>query len=72
MEMVKECPCAVRNPNYPYEGMVTKHNCILGKNKNNNCDQETTEKCKLFEYMQDDEDLKEFIRKKVMSIKIFK
>ena len=61
MKTVEDCPCARINPDYPYEGMMTRHNCILKKKMRGICDQETSKGCKLFEHMQKDKILKEFI-----------
>jgi len=61
MKTVDDCPCARKNEHYPYEGFMTKHKCILKKNMQGVCDEETTNGCLLFRHMQKDEELKNFI-----------
>ena len=62
MKTVEECPCAKINEDYPYEGFMTKHKCILKIKMSGACDQETIKGCRLFECMQDDSELRDFIR----------
>ena len=61
MENIDECPYAVHNPDYPYEGFMTKHKCLIKKVNPGICDQETEKGCRLFKYIQEDEELKELL-----------
>jgi len=62
MKNVEDCPCARPNEHYPYEGFMTRHKCALKVNRSGICDQETVNGCRLFERMQEDEKLREFIQ----------
>jgi len=71
-EELKECPCAKRNPHYPYEGMVTKNQCILKPALELVCDKETKEGCALFEAMQENSELRAQIEGWINKSKDFK
>ena len=55
METVDDCPCARLNPDYPYEGFMTKHMCVLKQKMKGVCEQETSKGCFLFYHMKVDE-----------------
>ena len=62
MKTVDECPCSIKNEDYPYEGFSTRHKCVLKQTMNSICDAETNKGCRLFDRMQLDEELRKFIQ----------
>jgi len=61
-EIEEECPFAVENPQYPYEGYVTPHMCLLKPKLKLICDEETEKGCRLYEAIMEDERLKRFLQ----------
>lgn len=59
---MKKCPFAQTNEHYPYEGMVTKHRCLIKPTLELVCDAETEDGCVLLNKMEEDQELREFLQ----------